>query len=201
MPASASTICRRDEAQKTGEWRDGIGRLLDADSPADAAALICALSRRRARLQPPAAVSLYPGSPATRAPAAAPAGPADGDRASSSRRFALKTRFAGDYQVRVIELDGWLALGAHLPPKEKRGLVLVDPPFEKEGEFDRLVDGLCAPTRAGRAAPMRCGIRSRTASRGRLPRMRLRDAASRRSSTSSFEIRAPPSTDGSTGRA
>jgi 23S rRNA (adenine2030-N6)-methyltransferase len=42
----------------------------------------------------------------------------------------------------VIELDGWLALGAHLPPKEKRGLVLVDPPFEEEGEFDRLVDGL-----------------------------------------------------------
>jgi 23S rRNA (adenine2030-N6)-methyltransferase len=42
----------------------------------------------------------------------------------------------------VIELDGWLALGAHLPPKEKRGLVLIDPPFEKEGEFERLVDGL-----------------------------------------------------------
>ena len=42
----------------------------------------------------------------------------------------------------MIELDGWLALGAHLPPKEKRGLVLVDPPFEGKGEFDRLVDGL-----------------------------------------------------------
>ncbi len=54
----------------------------------------------------------------------------------------LRARFDGDWQVRVIELDGWLALGAHLPPKEKRGLVLVDPPFEQEGEFDRLVDGL-----------------------------------------------------------
>jgi len=42
----------------------------------------------------------------------------------------------------VIELDGWLALGAQLPPKEKRGLVLIDPPFEEEGEFSRLVDGL-----------------------------------------------------------
>ena len=41
-----------------------------------------------------------------------------------------------------MELDGWLALGAHLPPKEKRGLVLVDPPFEEGGEFDRLVEGL-----------------------------------------------------------
>ena len=54
----------------------------------------------------------------------------------------LKERFAGDFQTRVIELDGWLALGAHLPPKEKRGLVLIDPPFEEDGEFDRLVDGL-----------------------------------------------------------
>jgi 23S rRNA (adenine2030-N6)-methyltransferase len=55
---------------------------------------------------------------------------------------ALKALFADDYQVRVIELDGWLALGAHLPPKEKRGLVLVDPPFEQEGEFARMADGL-----------------------------------------------------------
>jgi 23S rRNA (adenine2030-N6)-methyltransferase len=54
----------------------------------------------------------------------------------------LAKLFDGDYQARVIELDGWLSLGAHMPPKEKRGLVLVDPPFEIEGEFDRLVDGL-----------------------------------------------------------
>src|SRR5690606_6536992 len=47
----------------------------------------------------------------------------------------LRAQFEGDFQTRVIELDGWLALGAHLPPKEKRGIVLVDPPFEKEGEF------------------------------------------------------------------
>jgi 23S rRNA (adenine2030-N6)-methyltransferase len=55
---------------------------------------------------------------------------------------ALQGLFAGDFQVRVIELDGWLALGAHLPPKEKRGLVLVDPPFEEAGEFERVLDGL-----------------------------------------------------------
>ena len=59
----------------------------------------------------------------------------------------LSKLFAGDHQVRVTELDGWLALGAHLPPKEKRGLVLVDPPFEKEGEFDRLIEGLDRATK------------------------------------------------------
>jgi 23S rRNA (adenine2030-N6)-methyltransferase len=54
----------------------------------------------------------------------------------------LKAVFDGDFQTRVMQLDGWLALGAHLPPKEKRGLVLIDPPFEAEGEFERLADGL-----------------------------------------------------------
>src|SRR5690606_27128948 len=54
----------------------------------------------------------------------------------------LGSLFAGDIQVRVIELDGWLALNAHVPPKEKRGIVLVDPPFEEKGEFVRLYEGL-----------------------------------------------------------
>ncbi|MEN3791229.1 23S rRNA (adenine(2030)-N(6))-methyltransferase RlmJ [Fulvimarina sp. MAC3] len=55
---------------------------------------------------------------------------------------ALRELFAGDVQVKAIELDGWLALGAHLPPKEKRGLVLIDPPFEKTSEVDDILAGL-----------------------------------------------------------
>lgn len=55
---------------------------------------------------------------------------------------ALAAAFAGDVQVKAIELDGWLALGAHLPPKERRGLVLIDPPFEESGEMERIVDRL-----------------------------------------------------------
>ena len=54
----------------------------------------------------------------------------------------LHAAFDGDYQVRATHLDGWLALAGHLPPKERRGIVLVDPPFEEPGEFDRLADGL-----------------------------------------------------------
>lgn len=55
---------------------------------------------------------------------------------------ALKQNFAGDIQTRVTELDGWAALGTHLPPRERRGLVLVDPPFEQRGEFSRMVQSL-----------------------------------------------------------
>ena len=54
---------------------------------------------------------------------------------------ALAALFPGDIQVRTIALDGWLALGAFLPPKERRGLVLIDPPYEEPDEFTRLADG------------------------------------------------------------
>ena len=39
-------------------------------------------------------------------------------------------------------MDGFQALKAHLPPKERRGLVLVDSSFDRSGEFRRVVDAL-----------------------------------------------------------
>ena len=45
-------------------------------------------------------------------------------------------------QTKVMALDGWTALKSLLPPKERRGVVLVDPAFEEPGELDRLVEGL-----------------------------------------------------------
>ena len=70
------------------------------------------------------------------------------DRLSAYRAAAranmaeLAQVFAGDFQVRVTRLDGWLVAGAHLPPKEKRGLLLIDPPFETSDEFARMFDTL-----------------------------------------------------------
>ncbi len=131
-----------EEAQKTGEWRDGIGKLLDAELPAPVAAILAPYLDEVRSLNPDGEVTLYPGSPKLARMLFRPQ-----DRLSAmelhpddSRRLARL--FEGDYQVRVTELDGWLALGAHLPPKEKRGIVLVDPPFEEEGEYDRLIEGL-----------------------------------------------------------
>ena len=49
-----------------------------------------------------------------------------------------------DAQARVVELDGWTALGAFVPPQERRGLVLVDPPYESRDEFARLASGFAA---------------------------------------------------------
>ena len=131
-----------EEAQKTGEWQGGIGRLLDAELSLEADALLSPYLAAVKAANPESGVKQYPGSPLIVRHLMRPQ-----DRLSAIELHPkdfqrLKACFAGDFQVRTIELDGWLALGAHLPPKEKRGLVLVDPPFEQEGEFGRLVDGL-----------------------------------------------------------
>ncbi|MBX3581540.1 MAG: 23S rRNA (adenine(2030)-N(6))-methyltransferase RlmJ [Rhizobiaceae bacterium] len=131
-----------DEAQKTGEWKGGVGRLASADlSPAVGTLLAPYLSAVTAVNQGDG-IERYPGSPLITRHLLRPQDRLTAIELHPSDFERLKARFSGDFQVRTIELDGWLALGAHLPPKEKRGLVIVDPPFEKEGEFDRLVDGL-----------------------------------------------------------
>ena len=60
---------------------------------------------------------------------------------------ALRQNLRGDIRIKTLEIDGWTALGAYVPPKERRGLVLVDPPFEKDGDFFRLAHGLAAAHR------------------------------------------------------
>jgi len=129
------------EAEKTGEWKQGIGRLLETAIP-DKAGVLLAPYLNVVRDLFEGTPHLYPGSPKlVRALlrrqdrlSAIELHPRDHD--------SLQRLFNGDFQARIIALDGWLALGAHVPPKERRGLVLVDPPFEKDGEFDRMVDGL-----------------------------------------------------------
>ena len=56
--------------------------------------------------------------------------------------LALKREFAGDRAVEVRQADGYKALKALLPPVERRGLVLIDPPFEAADEFERLLRAL-----------------------------------------------------------
>jgi len=51
----------------------------------------------------------------------------------------LAERFNAAANMKVLRLDGWTALHGLIPPKERRGLVLIDPPYEEPGELDRLV--------------------------------------------------------------
>ncbi|MGF9692710.1 23S rRNA (adenine(2030)-N(6))-methyltransferase RlmJ [Rhizobium sp. 0TCS1.26] len=136
-----------EEAQKTGEWRDGIGRLLSADLAPDVASLLAPYLDAVREMNPDGSINLYPGSPKLARLLFRPQ-----DRLAAMELHPddfgrLWRLFEGDHQVRVTELDGWLSLGAHLPPKEKRGLVLIDPPFEIDGEYERLAKGLATAYR------------------------------------------------------
>lgn len=131
-----------DQAERTGEWQDGILRLVESDlAPEVSALLMPYLDAVRARNEGDA-LRYYPGSPfITRHMLR------QQDRLMALELHpkdveALRENFAGDFQTRVTHLDAWAAMGTHLPPKEKRGLVLVDPPFEEKGEFTRMVQSL-----------------------------------------------------------
>lgn len=138
-----------DAAGRTGEWRDGIGRLIAPATPLSPAVadLLAPLFDIIAAVNADAGFAtnpprLYPGSPLITARLLR-----RGDRLSATELHpedgrSLSDNLAGDRQAKVYDLDGWLALRSFLPVKERRGLVLVDPPFEEAGEFERLVDGL-----------------------------------------------------------
>jgi 23S rRNA (adenine2030-N6)-methyltransferase len=132
------------EARKTGEWLDGIGRLIGPDAeplPSDIETLLKPYLEAVGPLGRDQA-PVYPGSPAL-----ALALMRDQDRLVANElhpedRAALQVEIGGDPRAKVLGIDGWQALKALLPPKERRGVILVDPPFEEPGEFERLVQGL-----------------------------------------------------------
>jgi 23S rRNA (adenine2030-N6)-methyltransferase len=131
-----------EEAGKTGEWQGGIGTLVQAKLPAKAAALLAPYLDAVRAANVPEELTRYPGSPVIVRQLLRKQDRLSAIELHPDDHQALDAEFAGDVQSRIIALDGWLALGAHLPPKEKRGLVLVDPPFEEKGEFGRMLEGL-----------------------------------------------------------
>lgn len=129
------------QAGKTGEWQGGIGRVLaEAAPPAELAPYLAAVEA----INPGGGVLHYPGSPAVVAALARPMDklalcelhPEDAD--------TLRRRFHADGRVGVHHMDGYTALKAMLPPPERRGLVLIDPPFEVRDEFAQMRKGLAS---------------------------------------------------------
>ncbi|WP_342628960.1 23S rRNA (adenine(2030)-N(6))-methyltransferase RlmJ [Nguyenibacter vanlangensis] len=130
-----------DQAGRTGEWRAGIGRLLESAAPGVPDAYLDLVRRTGA----PAA---YPGSPLIAAMMLRPQDRLVCCELHPEDSRALRAVFAGNPQVSVHARDGYQALGALLPPREaKRGLVLIDPPFEQPDEFARLAAGIATAHR------------------------------------------------------
>jgi 23S rRNA (adenine2030-N6)-methyltransferase len=137
---------RGAQASRGGEWQEGIARLLDRPLPDEVRALLAPYLDVVRNFNPDGGLRVYPGSPLV---ALALMRPQDRlvacelePRAAASLKAVLRDR-----RAKALALDGWTALGAYVPPKERRGVVLVDPPFEDAADFTRLASALAAAHR------------------------------------------------------
>ena len=130
------------EARRGGEWSAGIGRLVAAADtrpiPADAAALLKPYFDVIGALNERGQIKVYPGSPAVARAFLRPQDKLIACELEPAAVRQLVRHLDNDGRIKTIAIDGWTALGAYVPPPERRGLVLVDPPFEEEADFHRL---------------------------------------------------------------
>jgi 23S rRNA (adenine2030-N6)-methyltransferase len=134
-----------EEAQRGGEWLTGIARIMQARFSEEVLALLKPyLDIVRAFNPHPASLAAYPGSPLIARALLRPQDRLTACEVEPSARKALIDALRKDPQARVVDLDGWTALPAFVPPNERRGLVLIDPPFEDKGEFEHLQKGFAA---------------------------------------------------------
>ncbi|MDE2029753.1 MAG: 23S rRNA (adenine(2030)-N(6))-methyltransferase RlmJ [Alphaproteobacteria bacterium] len=133
-------------ALKTGEAAEGIKALLAAPRLPALADYYAVLHKMNPRWSGEGAENfrIYPGSPlfafhmlrAQDRIVACELHPEDAE--------TLRLQSPADPRLQIHKRDGYDALRAFLPPPEKRGLVLIDPPFEREDEFPTLAQHIAA---------------------------------------------------------
>ncbi|MEY4489563.1 MAG: hypothetical protein RIQ79_2071 [Verrucomicrobiota bacterium] len=146
------------------EWPGGIGRLWSrTDMPAELAdyleqvRLFDAFARTAVAAEggeadlatsDDQAVSggpqFYPGSPRLAQGLLRPQDRAMFYEAQPDEAAALAQEFLGFKKVSVQALDGYLGVKAALPPPERRALVLIDPPYETQDEWTRIIAAITA---------------------------------------------------------
>ena len=132
-----------EEAQKTGEWQGGIGRLIGSDAaplPPEISQLCEPFFDVVKGLNPGGGIRTYPGSPELVHTMCR-----EQDRAFFIEMHpddfdTLSNNVGNDRRIHIREDDGWVALRADLPPQERRGVVLIDPPYEEPDEYTYMVD-------------------------------------------------------------
>ena len=134
-------------ATRTGEWRDGIGRLLETEMSDEVRALLAPYLGAVGAANPGGGLRRYPGSPSIALDLMRPQDRLVACELEPRAAKALAAHLRRDTRARAVEIDGWVALNAYLPPKERRGVVLIDPPYEDKHEFARVADALAAALR------------------------------------------------------
>jgi 23S rRNA (adenine2030-N6)-methyltransferase len=127
-----------EAAKKTGEAEEGIRKLWDLDPWPPALRPYLSLVRRINREW----LRWYPGSPGIARLLMRPEDRIELCELHPEDAQALKRATSGDRRVTVRREDGYHALKSLLPPKERRGVVLVDPPYEARDEAEKVAKGL-----------------------------------------------------------
>ena len=135
------------EAKRSPEWREGVGRLLKASPPERVAALLEPYIRAIGPADTTGAPASYPGSPAIAQTLMRPQDRIALCEAHPEERERLVAALGHDGRLSIVGMDGFVALNAYLPPKERRGLVLIDPPFEAANESERVEQALARALR------------------------------------------------------
>ena len=135
------------QAARSGEWRDGIERLFAAPRSGaagtdSAQALVAPYLDIVAALNPGGTLRLYPGSPLIVKALLRRQDRLIACELEPSAAASLQVVLHGDARAKALAIDGWMALFANIPPKERRGLIVIDPPYEEGVEFARLCDTL-----------------------------------------------------------
>jgi 23S rRNA (adenine2030-N6)-methyltransferase len=136
-----------NEAIRGGEWHDGIGRLWTRQFPPAVAQLLAPYREAIAAFNPDGKLAIYPGSPLLVRHWLRPQDRLIACELETGAAQALARHLRNDALAKAVTIDGWTALNAYIPPKEKRGLVLIDPPYEQRDELERLAGALAAAHR------------------------------------------------------
>jgi len=121
-----------EEAERSPEWRDGIGRLWDWPEPP---ALVARYLEAVRSFNQDGTLRVYPGSPALVTTQLRPDDALMACELHPEEHAALRRALPRAANVQVHGRDGWEALSALLPPAQRRGLVLIDPPYEAPDEL------------------------------------------------------------------
>jgi 23S rRNA (adenine2030-N6)-methyltransferase len=130
-----------NEAQRSGEWLTGIARVMQARFSEAALPLVAPYLDIVRAFNPTRELKAYPGSPLIARALMRPQDRLTACEVEPKARKHLIEALRRDTQARVVDLDGWTALPAFVPPNERRGLVVIDPPYEAKDEFARIADG------------------------------------------------------------
>ena len=128
---------RSAEAVRSPEWREGVARVLKRPPPAPVAALLEPYLRAVGPHDAEGMPISYPGSPALAQALLRPQDRLALCEAHPEEREKLIAALGRDARLSIVGTDGYVALNAYVPPKERRGLVLIDPAFEAPDELDR----------------------------------------------------------------